>query len=74
MRDRMSANHKKATDNLTGLVFMTTIKFDKQVKQVLPQGLGLLTPSAFPDGVKKFTLCVLCVSVVNTRGMPSYNL
>jgi hypothetical protein len=30
MRDRMTVNHEKTTDNLTGLVFRATIKLDKQ--------------------------------------------
>jgi len=62
----MTPNHKVGTDNLTGLVFRATIKFHKQVKQVVPEGLGLLTPSVFPDGVRKeLTLCELCASVVS---------
>ena len=32
IRDGMTVNHKKATDNLTGLVFRATIRFDKQVR------------------------------------------
>ena len=41
------------------------MKFTRIVDETLPEGLCPFTLSVFPDGAKKFTLCDLCVSVVN---------